>query len=270
MIPNGDAIRLNYGGFIPLSTVDWRGRSVCTVFFRGCPLRCSYCQNAGILTGDDPRDTGEVIDLIKGSRIAASGVIFSGGEPTMQKDALLSLARAAKKLGLAVGIQTNGLFPDTLADLIKERLVDRIALDYKTQWEGFTCTGNEAGFTGPNYLRNVQRSVEIAAAAFREKILPEFEIVVTVFYENAKYLQEISRMFGDIPLVLQQGEHKIPMVPGGVSNTSAYLAEKQADLVQYTPLTLAEIKKIADGLKRDVRIRTREIGEIAYTRRYLL
>ena len=77
-------------------------------------------------------------------------------------------------------------------------------------------------------------------------------------------------MFGDIPLVLQQGEHKIPMVPGGVSNTSAYLAEKQADLVQYTPLTLTEIKKIADGLKRDVRIRTREIGEIAYTRRYLL
>ena len=52
----------------------------------------------------------------------------------MQKDALLFLARAAKKMGLAVGIQTNGLFPETLLALIKERLVDRIAIDYKTQW----------------------------------------------------------------------------------------------------------------------------------------
>ena len=92
--------------------------------------------------------------------------------------------------------------------------------------------------------KNVQRSVEIAAAAFREKALLEFEIVVTVFYENAKYLQEISRMFGDIPLILQQGEHKIPMVPGGVANASAYLAEKQAGLGEYTPLTLEELKTI--------------------------
>ena len=71
-------------------------------------------------------------------------------------------------------------------------------------------------------------------------------------------------MFGDIPLVLQQGEHKIPMVPGGVTKLPAYLAEKQAGIGQYTPLSLAEIQKIADGLKRDVPIRTREIGEIVY------
>lgn len=270
MIPNGDAIRLNFGGFLPLSTVDWRGRSVCTVFFRGCPLRCSYCQNAAILTGEDLRDTEEIIDLIKGSKIAANGVVFSGGEPTMQKDALLVLARAAKDLGLVVGIQTNGLFPGTLDALIRERLSDRIAIDYKTQWEGFSCAGNSAGLSSANYRKNVRQSVEIAAGAFREKRLPEFEIVVTVFYENAKYLQEISRMFCDIPLVLQQGEHKIPMVPGGVANASAYLARKQDSIGQYTPLTLAEIQKIADGLKRDVRIRTRDIGEITYSRRYLL
>ena len=272
MIPNGDAIRLNYGGFLPLSTVDWRGRSVCTVFFRGCPLRCSYCQNAAILTGEDLRDTDEIIDLIRTSRIATSGVVFSGGEPTMQKEALLVLARAAKELGVAVGIQTNGLFPGTLEALIREGLADRIALDHKTQWEGFSCVGDTGttGLSPANYRKNVTRSVELAARAFREKRLREFEIVVTVFYETAKYLQEISRMYGDIPLVLQQGEHKIPMVPGGVANTSAYLAEKQSGLGQYTPLTLAEIKAIADGLKRDVRIRTRDVGEIAYNQRYLL
>ena len=168
----------------------------------------------------------------------------------------MCLPAQQKDLGLVVGIQTNGLFPGTLEALIRERLSDRIAIDYKTQWEGFSCSGNGAGLSSANYRKNVRQSVEIAAEAFRKKTLPEFEIVVTVFYENAKYLQEISRMFGDIPLVLQQGEHKIPMVPGGVANASAYLAQKQDSIGQYTPLTLAEIQKIADGLKRDVRIRT--------------
>ena len=270
MIRNGDAIQLNFGGFIPLSTVDWRGRAVCTVFFRGCPLRCSYCQNAAIFDGEDERDTDEIVALIKGSKLAVSGVVFSGGEPTMQKDALLTLARAAKGLGLATGIQTNGIFPATIEALVKERLVDRIAIDYKTRWEGFSCAGDGSEQSGQDYRKNVRQSIKIAGDAFREKTLPELEIVVTVFYENVKYLQEISKTAGDIPLVLQQGEHKIPMVPGGATNISAYISQKLDTIEQYTPMTLAEIKKIADGLKRDVRIRTRETGEITYSRKYLL
>jgi pyruvate formate lyase activating enzyme len=72
--------------------------------------------------------------MIKGSLLAISGVVFSGGEPTLQKDALIALARTVKGMGLAVGVQTNGVFPDTLDALIKERLVDRVALDIKARW----------------------------------------------------------------------------------------------------------------------------------------
>ena len=57
--------------------------------------------------------------MIRGSLFAISGVVFSGGEPTMQKEALLALARIAKGMGLAVGVQTNGVFPDTLEALIQ-------------------------------------------------------------------------------------------------------------------------------------------------------
>jgi len=134
IIRHGDPIKLNFGGFVPLSTVDWRGRSACTVFFRGCPVRCTYCQNSSILSGKDERDLDEITDLIKGSLLAISGVVFSGGEPTMQKDALIALARKVKGMGLAVGVQTNGVFPDTLEALIREHLVDRVALDIKARW----------------------------------------------------------------------------------------------------------------------------------------
>ncbi len=42
---------VNFGGFVPLSTVDWHGRAVCTVFFRGCSARCFYCHNKHLQRG---------------------------------------------------------------------------------------------------------------------------------------------------------------------------------------------------------------------------
>ena len=271
MIEHGDPISVNFGGFVSLSTIDWRGRAVCTVFLRGCPLRCSYCQNEAIQTGEDNREIGEIASMIRTSSPFISGVVFSGGEPAAQQEALIALARIAKGMGLAVGIQTSGLFPETLEALIGERLVDKIAIDYKTEWEGFSGAG-KGGPARPRsgYRKNVTRSIAICRNAWKEKTLAEFEIVVTVFYENITSLRAISDTNGDVPLVLQQGEHKIPMMPDKNVNMSEYIARKQTTIERYTPMTLAEIVKIAEGLRRDIRIRTREVGEITCTRRFIL
>jgi pyruvate formate lyase activating enzyme len=235
MIPYGDAIQLNFGGFIPLSTVDWRGRSVCTVFFRGCPVRCTYCQNAAILAGEDFRDIEEVISLINGSKLATSGVVFSGGEPTMQKDALVALARAARHLGLATGLQTNGVFPDTLEALIGDRLLDRVALDIKARWARYN------NLLGGNYVKNVQRSLDLCTEALRNGALSEFQIVITLFRGYDDEVAIIAAESGDVDLVLQQGvTERVP------------------------PLSEKELKSIADGIPRRVLIRTREGGEIVY------
>jgi pyruvate formate lyase activating enzyme len=252
---------------VSLSTVDWRGRSACTVFLRGCPLRCSYCQNEAIQTGTDLREIGEIKAMIKTSSPFISGVVFSGGEPTLQKEALLELARYAKKLHLSVGIQTNGQFPATLEALITEKLADRIAIDYKTRWEGFSSmAGVRAPAAGENYQNTIKKSIAICKKALREQELSEFEIVITVFYENEEYIKEIAAQIGTIPLVLQQGEHKIGAPDGTASDIShgEYISKRRCLQELHPPLTLAEIRKIADELGRTVRIRTREIGEITY------
>ena len=237
------------------------------MFLRGCPLRCSYCQNEAIQTGEDYRELEEITEMISTSAPFISGVVFSGGEPTLQKEALTELARYAKKLGLAVGIQTNGLFPGTLEELIRQRLVDRIAIDYKTRWEGFS--GLQGGYTAvpaDNYERNLRQSISICKKASREDLLPEYEIVITVFYENADYIGRISAEIGNTPLVLQQGEHKIGQrVKTAPDMTNGEYICKQRTLQEnHPPLTLAELKRIADDLGRTVRIRTREIGEVTY------
>jgi pyruvate formate lyase activating enzyme len=264
------SIKLNFGGFVPLSTVDWRGRSVCTVFLRGCPLRCSYCQNEAIQSGEDYRDIEDVIEMIKTSAPFISGVMFSGGEPAAQKDALLALAKSAKEMNLVVGIQTSGHFFETIRTLINKKLVDKVAIDYKTRWEEPGVWEPDIALLRHKYQRNVSKSIEICKNAVKEGILSEFEVVVTLFHENEKYIMKISDETTDIPLVLQQGEHKIPMMPDNVENMTAYIAKNQRRKQLYTPMTLAEIRKIAENLKRDVRIRTRDVGEITCNRRFIL
>jgi len=252
---------VNYGGCVDLSTKDWPGRAVCTVFFRGCPLRCTYCHNATIQTGKDERDCAELVTQIDAASLVVSGVIFSGGEPTMQPGPLLTLARAAKERGLAVGIQTNGFFPDTIASLLEEGLVDRVALDYKTRWEGYS--DRKEGYTSASagdYTRQVHRSVELCEQARMAGKLREFEIVLTVFPGNE---EEVVGIAGSLPrgnLVLQQGVEKRfwreweegprdRKNPGGDEN----------------PLQFDELLKLAGRIKklgRTIRIRTRERGEV--------
>jgi pyruvate formate lyase activating enzyme len=260
---------VNFGGFVPLSTVDWRGRSVCTVFFRGCPIRCSYCQNEGIISGEDYRDLEEIKELIKSSSPYISGVVFSGGEPTKQKEALTELARYSKGLKLDVGIQTNGFFPNTLNSLIEEELVDKVALDFKSRFEGYSSQQENNTFKYENYERNVLKSFKICKNAYAKNILREFEVVITVFSENEEYIEKISKIIGKIPLVLQQGEHKILRMKGMPLDMTEgeYWVQKRNLQQNIHPFTLEEIKQIADKLGRKVRIRTRETGEIIYNRR---
>ncbi len=229
------SLKINFGGFVPLSTVDGRGRAVCTVFLRGCPVRCSYCHNRSIQDGEDYRDLDEVIALIRSSKLLISGVVFSGGEPTMQPEPLKALARASRELGLLVGLQTNGVFPMVLAGLIAGGLVDRVALDIKARWERYDNLLKE------KYSGAIRESLSICRDAKLAGDLPEFEVVVTLFRGYEDEVPYIAKVAEGVDLVLQQG------LDGGVK-----------------PLTGDELRRVADRVGRVVKIRTREEGEVVY------
>ena len=78
------------------------------------------------------------MNAIQSSSLLISGVVFSGGEATMQPAALMYLAGESKKTGLATGLHTNGVFPEVLSELISRRLIDHIALDIKAEWNLYT------------------------------------------------------------------------------------------------------------------------------------
>ncbi len=120
---------LPLAGIEPFSSCDWPGRLVATVFVAGCPWRCGYCHNpdlqarsAGLL------GWGSVQSMLAARVGFLDGVVFSGGEPTLAPQ-LAEWMQDARRLGLAIGLHTAGIYPQRLAAVAG--LVDWIGLDIK-------------------------------------------------------------------------------------------------------------------------------------------
>lgn len=107
-------MRVNFADHVTTSTIDWPGEVCHTVFFRGCSYNCYYCSNYRYLGGVDERPVEAVEDMIREAAWATGAVVFSGGEPFLQSEALYRLCAFAKSLGLKVGVQTNGSFPERI------------------------------------------------------------------------------------------------------------------------------------------------------------
>ncbi|MFH0977923.1 MAG: anaerobic ribonucleoside-triphosphate reductase activating protein [Candidatus Woesearchaeota archaeon] len=121
------------GGIVQMSTVDWP-KNVCTVvFFAGCDFNCPYCQNSTIIEFKEEflKDLKIVKEDIRKNLDFIDAVLFSGGEPCLQRGPLLELASYAKKLHLKVGIETNGSKPEVIMNMLNEGLLDFVGLDIK-------------------------------------------------------------------------------------------------------------------------------------------
>lgn len=131
---------MRIGGFVPVSLCDFPGRVAAVVFTRGCNLRCPFCHN-GALLAEQPTpgsarlwDAQAVLERLGARRSRLGGVVISGGEPTLQPD-LPEFLLAVRALGLSVKLDTNGTRPDVLGLLLRERLLDYVAMDMKAPWD---------------------------------------------------------------------------------------------------------------------------------------
>jgi len=85
-----------------------------------CNLRCRTCLNESSKASEDELNLENALRVVEG--LAQDGVFdirFSGGEPTQKEGWDLILSRA-KELGLAISLNTNGIYsPENLERLIK-------------------------------------------------------------------------------------------------------------------------------------------------------
>ncbi len=117
-------------GLIKTSLIDYPGEVAAVIFTAGCNLRCPFCQNPELLTGEYPPDfvtREEVAGFLRRREQVLGGVCFTGGEPLLQGD-LAELADLVHQLGFKVKLDTNGTFPEKLSGINP----DFVALDIKT------------------------------------------------------------------------------------------------------------------------------------------
>lgn len=137
---------MQIAGLTKNSTLDFPGHFSAVIFTAGCNYRCYYCHNRQLLCDPPLIQEAEVAAFLEKRAGLIDGVVFTGGEPTMQRDLAWWLNRA-KKLGYKTKLDTNGSKPEVLQQLLRAGLVDYVAMDYKAPFSMYTsmCHANASG-----------------------------------------------------------------------------------------------------------------------------
>lgn len=224
------------------------GRSTVFVRFGACDLRCRWCDSPGTWrpaakcriadrdgTADreipNPVDQKTIAEAIAGLAPApGSFVSLTGGEPLLQPDACLGVARRARDAGLRVFLESHGLAVDALARVID--WIDVVSMDWKL--------ASDVEPADPDADRDFaarHRAFLATAAGAGERYV---KVVVTERSTDAELdevCEAISQIAPDIPLILQ------PVTPFGRVRTRPGAARLLA-LLRRCEAQLADVRLI--------------------------
>ena len=179
-------------GMEKFSMVDYDGFIACTVFTKGCNFLCPFCHNASLVTGEAAEiPEEEVFDYLTKRKGLVDAVCITGGEPTLQRD-LKAFIQKVRALDYRVKLDTNGTNPAVLKELLTEGLLDYVAMDIKSDFEG----GYEdvTGVSNPALLARVKESIELL-----KTLAPDYEFRTTAiaeFHSEANYAKIASIVKG--------------------------------------------------------------------------
>ena len=120
-------------GFNKTTLLDYPGLVAATIFTGACNFKCPFCHNADLVLNPMSQpliSEEEILSHLKKRQGITQGVCITGGEPTLQKD-LKSFIKKLKELDLKVKLDSNGYKPEVIKSLVKEGLLDYIAMDIK-------------------------------------------------------------------------------------------------------------------------------------------
>lgn len=102
--------KIRIAGFVNDSITDGPGLRF-TLFTQGCPHKCEGCHNPQThdVNGGYEIDVDEIINKINENPLL-SGVTLSGGEPILQAENLIKIAKAVKDKGLNLALYSGFTF----------------------------------------------------------------------------------------------------------------------------------------------------------------
>jgi pyruvate formate lyase activating enzyme len=218
---------MNIGGIQKTSLLDYPDTLSAIIWTIDCNFRCPFCYNKNLVFGKaESIPEEEVLSFLKKRQGMLEGLVISGGEPLMQTD-IVDFIGKAKKLGYLIKIDTNGMFPDKLKELIDKKLVDYVAMDVKAPKKKYNqLAGVKVDVSkiekSIDIIRNDAPNYEFKTT-FAPNLLKKEDIVaIAKWLDGSKnfYLQQFKN---NPPLVSPEFDNTVPYDKGYILETLEHI-----------------------------------------------
>ncbi|HBL85118.1 MAG: anaerobic ribonucleoside-triphosphate reductase activating protein [Clostridiales bacterium GWF2_38_85] len=216
-------------GLVKNSFVDYPETIACVIFLPYCNYNCYYCHNRSLIDGmDDMIDEEELDKFLEKRRGDIEGVVITGGEPTLQPD-LIEFIEYIRSFGYKVKLDTNGSNPDVIEQLLKLKLCDFYAVDYKAPKAQYSEICGD-GATADDVIETIWLLINSGV---------EFEVRTTVAPELDE--SDLITMSKELPVVPRYSLNKY--------RKPEYYLDEDEDRVNKTPYTQLQMKAFAEKMK---------------------
>lgn len=223
-------------GLNKTTLLDYPEHVAATVFTGGCNFRCPFCHNMDLVLGEvEPAlSTEDFFAFLEKRKGILDGVCITGGEPTLQKD-LPDFIRGIRDKGYLVKLDTNGYRPKVLEELLRENLLDYVAMDIKSSVENYPRVTGMADLD----VTGIQESVSLLKSA---GIPYEFRTTVVKGLHRIDEFDEIGRWLQGAEAYFLQAFRENEKVP-------------DKSLSSFTEAEMREMKQLAERYIERVELR---------------
>ena len=196
-------MKAKIGSVDEISLVDVIGSPSFVVWFTGCDFRCPWCDAVPLVKGEGEWvEVSELLHRVKENAYTAEYVQVTGGEPTLQPEALEEFFQGVHELGLKTSLNTNSSKPEVVERLVKKGLIDHYATDIKNvlveekYWQSI-------GIKFPRVVEKIKKSLSLVNGLFIE-IRTTFVPSLLTPESVTEAWRETKELVGDANFVLQQ------------------------------------------------------------------
>lgn len=201
------------------STIDYPGYLSSVIFVCGCNYDCYYCHNRHLLDAEEKVLLEEVLEFLEKRKGLIDGVVITGGEPTLYPE-LPSFISNIRSMGYMIKLDTNGTNPDMVMNLIEDKLIDYVAVDYKAPFEKYGII--DAVNDDPSIIKDNEDNIRKTIECIMESGI-SYEIRTTMIPEITEAdIMDMAKSFPAFDQFVLQKYRPVPEDSGQTDNRIYY------------------------------------------------